>query len=201
MGSLIYRAVGVSVFDGGTFEAIESDRRATLQAVVVVLASSLAGAVAATGSLEPRLAFIAAFMVVAVTTWLGWAQLILQIGGRQFRRPETRVDFGELVRTTGFAAAPGMLQIFAIVPAASTPIFVATWIWMWAAMVVAVRHSLDIRSTWHAVVICGAALGVVLATVMVLTRGSIAWGSEESLQCRGASPQRLREIAQWPPTP
>jgi len=171
MSSLMYRALGVSVFDGGTFEAIEADRAATIQAVLVVLASSLAGAIAATYSLEPRWAFITAFMTVAVVTWLGWAQLILQIGGRQFRRPETQVDFGQLVRTTGFAAAPGTLQIFAVVPALATPVFVVTWIWMWAAMVVAVRHSLDIQSTWRAVVICGAALGVVLATVLVLTQG------------------------------
>lgn len=171
MGSLMYRVMGVSVFDGGTFEAIEADRRATGQAVVVVLGSSLAGAVAATGSLEPRLGFIAAFMAVAVLVWLAWAQLILQIGGHQFRRPETRVDFDELVRTTGFAAAPGLLQIFAIVPAVSTPIFVATWIWMWAAMVVAVKHSLDLRSTWRAIVVCGAALGVILTIVLMMTQG------------------------------
>jgi hypothetical protein len=171
MMSLMYRALGVSVFDGGTFESIEADRHATLQAVVVVLASSLAGAVAATPTLEPRLTFIAAFMTVAVVVWLGWAHLILLIGGQQFRRPETRVDYGELVRTTGFAAAPGVLQIFAIASSITTPVFVATWIWMWAAMVVAVRHSLDIRSTWHAIAICGAALGVILATVIVLTRG------------------------------
>lgn len=171
MSSLMYRALGVSVFDGGTFESIEADRAATVQAVLVVLASSLAGAIAATYSLEPRWAFIAAFMTVAVVTWLGWAQLILQIGGRQFRAPETQVDFGQLIRTTGFAAAPGMLQIFAIVPDVATSVFVITWIWMWAAMVVAVRHSLDIQSIWRAIVLCGAALGVVLATVIVMTHG------------------------------
>ena len=171
MGSLMYRVLGVSVFDGGTFEAIEADRSATRQAVLVVLASSLAGAIAASRSLEPRLTFIAAFILVAVVTWLGWAHLILRIGGRQFRRPETQVDYGELIRTTGFAAAPGMLQILALVSTISTPVFVATWIWMWAAMVFAVKHSLDTRSTWHAIVVCGAALGVVLAGVMVMTRG------------------------------
>ena len=41
---------------------------------------------------------------------------------------------------------------------------------MWAAMVGAVKHSLDVRSTWRAIVICGAALGVVLATVLLMTR-------------------------------
>jgi hypothetical protein len=175
MGSLMYRALGVSVFDGGTFEAIESDRKATPQALLVVLASSLAGAIAATRSLEPRLTFIAAFMIVAVVVWLGWAHLILLIGGRQFRRPETRVDYGELVRTTGFAAAPGNLQVLALVSTIATPVIVATWIWMWAAMVVAVRHSLDVRSTWHAIVVCGAALGVILGTVILLTQGLDRW--------------------------
>ena len=50
----MYRARGVSVVDGGTFEAIEADRAATFRAVLVVLASSLGGAIAATYSLEPR---------------------------------------------------------------------------------------------------------------------------------------------------
>jgi hypothetical protein len=52
MSSLMYRALGVSVFDGGTFETIEASRAATRQAVLVVLASSFAGAIAAT--LLPR---------------------------------------------------------------------------------------------------------------------------------------------------
>ena len=56
-------------------------------------------------------------------------------------------------------------------PPYHTPVFVLTWIWMWAALVVAVRHWVDIQSSWRAFVLCGAALGVVLATVMVLTRG------------------------------
>jgi hypothetical protein len=49
------------------------------------------------------------------------------------------VDLGQLVRTTGFAAAPGTLQILAVVPAIATPVFVVTWIWMWAAMVLTRR--------------------------------------------------------------
>jgi Yip1 domain len=171
MGSLMYQVLGASVLDGGTFEGIEADRQATVPAVIVVLASSLAGAFAATSGLEPRLPVIAIFMTVAVIIWLALVQLILLIGGHQFRRPETRVDFGELVRTTGFAAAPGTLQIFAVVPAVATPVFIVTWIWMWAAMVVAVKHALDIRSTWRAIAICGAALGVVLAVLVLLTRG------------------------------
>jgi hypothetical protein len=171
MGALLYRALGASVFDGGTLEAIEHDRRATRHAVLVVLAASLAGATAATRSLEPRLTLIAVFVIVAMVTWLGWAHVMLLIVGGQFRRSETRVDYGELIRTTGFAAAPGVLQILALVPTISTPVFVATWIWMWAATVVAVRHSLDVRSTWHALAVGGSALAVILATVFLLTRG------------------------------
>jgi|RhiMethySRZTD1v2_1073278.scaffolds.fasta_scaffold102366_3 hypothetical protein len=170
MGALLYRAMGASVFDGGTFEVIEADRKATVQAVIVVLASSLAGAIGASVSLQPRFLFIAIFVGVAVTAWLCWLQLILLVGSHQFREPATRVDFGELVRTTGFASAPGILQLLAVIPSIAAPVFVLTWIWMLAAMVLAVKHALDIRSTWRAVMVCGAALGLILALVVAMTR-------------------------------
>jgi hypothetical protein len=163
--------MGVSVFHGPTFEEIEADRSATGQAFLVVLVSAIAGGMGARGYLEPSLTFLAIFATIALVVWLGWAYLILQIGGRQLRQPETQVDLAELLRTTGFAAAPGMLQIFALVPEIATPVFVVTWIWMWAAMVVAVKHSLDMRSTLHAVVICGAALALVIAMAVLLTHG------------------------------
>ena len=169
MGALLYRAMGAAVFDGGTFEVIEADRKATIQAVIVVLASSLAGAIGATVSLQPRFVFIAMFVGVAVTAWLCWLQLILLVG-RQFREPATRVDFGELVRTTGFASAPGILQLLTVIPAIAAPVFVVTWIWMLAGMVLAVKHALDIRRTWRAVMVCGVALALVLTIVVAMTR-------------------------------
>ena len=45
-----------------------------------------------------------------------WALLTLQIGSRLLPDSRTRVDMGELLRTTGFAATPGLLRVFGILP-------------------------------------------------------------------------------------
>jgi hypothetical protein len=170
MGSLLYRAMGAAVLDAGTYESVENDRAATAQAVLIVVLAAMAGGIGLANGNGIDVRLVAAWMAVALVVWVGWAGLILQIGGDQFRRPETHVDLGELLRTTGFAATPGLLQILAIVEPLATPIFVVSWVWMWAAMVVAIRHSLDIQSFGRAIAICGAALGLVLAMAVLLSQ-------------------------------
>jgi hypothetical protein len=60
-----------------------------------------------------------------------------------------------LLRTTGFAAAPGILRIFGIVPGLGVPVFIISAVWMLAAMVVAVRQALDFTGTRRALAVCG----------------------------------------------
>ena len=79
--------------------------------------------------------------------WAAWALLTYQIGVKLMPEPETRADVGELLRTIGFSAAPGMLRIFGIVPGAAIPAFAITAVWMLVAMIVAVRQALDYKST------------------------------------------------------
>jgi hypothetical protein len=174
MGTLIYRAMGAAVFDGGMYEGIERDRHATWQAAVVVLLSSIAAGIGAGGLRELQPSLLAGFAALALLTWIAWAGLILAVGGRHLRRPETRVDLGELLRTIGFAASPGLLQVFALIPAIAVPVYVVAWGWMLAATVVAVQHALDLRSLGRAVVVCAASLAVALllslAVILALTR-------------------------------
>jgi hypothetical protein len=91
--------------------------------------------------------------------------MIFHIGTRILPAPQTRVTLGELLRTTGFAAAPGMLQVFAAFPGMTMPVYVMTWLWMLAAMVVAVQHALDYERTRRAVAVCviAASLALLLA--------------------------------------
>ena len=99
---------------------------------------------------------------------VAWAVLMFQIGSRLFPEPQTRVTLGELLRTTGFAAAPGLLQVFARLPGMMMPVFVGTWIWMIAAMVVGVKHALDFRSTLRAMLVCLSAAGLAGAMAVIL---------------------------------
>jgi hypothetical protein len=85
--------------------------------------------------------------------------------------PETRSDVGELLRTIGFSAAPGILRIFGVVPGAAIPAFVITAVWMLAAMIVAVRQALDYKSTARAIAVCG--LGWVLTIVIAVGLGLV----------------------------
>jgi hypothetical protein len=163
------RLIGAMALDVVIYEEVEADRGATLQALLVVVLSSLSAGLGArgfgSGSLEGVL-FISALALVA---WATWALVTFQIGARLMPEPQTRADVGELLRTIGFSAAPGMLRVFGVVPGATIPAFTITAVWMLAAMIVAVRQALDYESTWRAVAVC--ALGWTLAIAIAVTVG------------------------------
>ena len=87
--------------------------------------------------------------------------------------PQTRVDVGELLRTTGFAAAPGLVRVFGILPYVTIPAIAVAAVWTIAAMVVAVRQALDYTSTSRAIAVCviGWSLAVVFSIALGLLFG------------------------------
>ncbi|HUL73650.1 MAG TPA: YIP1 family protein [Vicinamibacterales bacterium] len=176
MGTFVYRLMGAAMLDASVFEGIEADRPATFQALIVVLLSSVAAGIGAAGVAGPRPQTLLLVSALALLTWLAWAVLVLQIGTRYLPTPRTHADIGEMLRTIGFAAAPGMLSVFAAFSAVTVPVFVVVWAWMIAAMVVAVRQALDYSSTWRAVAVCVVALAlagaIALALAVVLERGA-----------------------------
>jgi hypothetical protein len=156
-----------------TYEEVEADRSATGQALLVVVLSSVGAGIGARGlgSGTPQsIVFISALSLIA---WAAWALLTYQIGVRLMPEADTRSDVGEMLRTIGFAAAPGMLRIFGVVPGAAIPAFAITAIWMLVAMIVAVRQALDYKSTARAVAVCGVgwALAIAIAVGLGLVFG------------------------------
>lgn len=69
----------------------------------------------------------------------------------------------------GFAAAPGLLLVFAIISGLDFIVRLAALVWMLAAMVVAVQAALDYREGWRAAVVVFAGW-LVLAVVQLLLR-------------------------------
>jgi len=163
MGTFAYRLMGAAMLDASVFEGIDADRPATIQAVVVVLLSSLAAGIGAGGLAGPRVSTLLIVSAIALVTWVAWAVLVLQIGTRYLPTPRTHADIGEMLRTIGFAAAPGVLNVFAAFPPITILVFVVVWIWMIAAMVVAVRETLHYESTWRALAVCIVALALAVA--------------------------------------
>ena len=167
MGTFAYRMIGAALLDRGMYETIEHDTRANLQALAVVLMSSMAAGIGATGVYGARAVTFAIFSGIALATWLAWAMLMFHLGTRVLPDVDTDTDLGQLLRTIGFAASPGLLQVLASLPPLAIPVFAGTAVWMIAAMVVAVRQALDYRSIWRAVAVCclAAALSLALAVV------------------------------------
>ena len=166
----IHRLLGAAMLDVATFEEVEADRSATPQAVTVVVLSSLAAAIGARGSGNGA-ATVAVFVTaaaIALVTWAAFALVTFEIGAHILPSAETRVDVGELLRTLGFAATPGLIQVFGVFPGATVPVFAIAVVWALAASIVAVRQALDYTSTGRALAVCGLALLLSLAIAMVL---------------------------------
>ena len=165
------RLIGAAALDSAIYEKVEADRGATAQACAVVLLSSVAAGIGARGlgGVSPSdIAFIA---IVSLLAWAAWALLTYEIGVRLLPEPQTSADVGELLRTIGFASAPGILRVFGVLPGVTIPVFAITAVWMLAAMIVAVRQALDYTSTTRAIAVC--VLGWVLAIVIAVGIGLV----------------------------
>jgi hypothetical protein len=168
--TFLQRLIGAAALDTAIYEEVEADASAMIQAFAVVLLSSLAAGVGATGrgGGTVSLANIGFISIAALLTWAAWALITFEIGARLLPEPQTQVDVGQLLRTIGFAATPGLLQVFGAIPGATVPAFAISAVWMVAAMIVAVRQALDYTSTGRAVIVCLCGLFLALAVAMVL---------------------------------
>ena len=151
MSSFTSRLLGSASLNAQTYEEVEADKHANLQAIAVVVISSIA---AALGVGIKDVSSTVALIVVAIITWIIWVLLTLVIGTQLLPGEETRADFGQVLRTTGFSATPGILRIFGLIPVIGQFIFYGALLWMLFSFVVAVRQALDYRSTGRALAVC-----------------------------------------------
>jgi len=146
------RLRGVFTLRPYTYEDIEADPKAFPEALLVVVLSSIATGV----SFVPAgdVGVIASGIVGALLGWLIWSWLTYFIGTHWLAGPDTEADWGQLLRTTGYATAPGILRVFSIIAESRDLIFLVTSLWMLAGFILAVRQALDYRKTWRAVAVC-----------------------------------------------
>ncbi len=135
--SMVDRMVGASLLNVDTFEEVEHDNDATLQAAGVVALVAVAQGIGASGA-----GLIGALTgsVAAVIGWLVWAGITYVVGDKLFGGTAT---WGEVLRTLGFAQAPGVLFVFGILPLAGLLLWVLPF-WMAVAGFIGLRQALDI---------------------------------------------------------
>lgn len=151
MEHLIQRMIRAARLEPGLYEEVEHDHSATGQALQVVVISSVAAGI---GSLGGGIVGLINGVILAVIGWVVWAAVIWLIGTRLLPGPDTEADLGQLLRTLGFATAPGVIRVLGFIPLLGWLIGLVAFVWLLATTVIAVRQALDYRSTSRAIAVC-----------------------------------------------
>jgi hypothetical protein len=135
--SFAERMLGAAMLDVSVYEEVEHDQSATGQAAGVV---AIVAACAALGQIGHGGRGIAGALVTAFMAWLIVSALTYFVGTRLFGGT---ADMGEMLRTIGFAQAPGVLLIAAGLPLIGALVALAVGVWRMVTSVVAIRQAMD----------------------------------------------------------
>jgi len=140
--------IRASKLDRTLFQEVEADEGSTMQAVLIMLFSSVcAGAgLALSGILsnEELYAILSIGMFASIAGWFMWSFIVYILGTTLFKSPKTSATYLKLMRTVGFSASPGILRLLIFIPGIGIFIDIGVQIWSLAASVIALQQSLDL---------------------------------------------------------
>ena len=167
--SLTQRMIGAAMLDVSVYEEVEHDLNATGQAAAVVAIVAVCAAIGASGA---GIRGIIGAVINAFIMWVLWSFLTWFIGTKLFHGTAT---VSELLRTLGFAMAPGVLYLLGIIPILGGLIGIVVWIWTLVAGVIAIRQALDFDTT--KAVLTAVISWIVVIVVSIVLAGLIAGAS------------------------
>jgi hypothetical protein len=165
----ISRIIRALLLDINLYEEVENDKSSIWQSMVVVFLASLAA-----GVYTYNLGGVKGLIVGTVLAFAGWivmSFLIYLIGTKLFPGTETKSDIAEIMRVLGFAGAPGIFLLVALLPVINNFVWIVIlviWIWRLVAMIIAVRQALDFKNTWSAIWVCVIGLIAYLLVYIIL---------------------------------
>ena len=132
---------------------------------LIMILDGIAGAVAANTIIKTAVAMSG---LTAMLTWLVWGIFIYVIGVKLFPDKQTKVDFKKVLTAVGFAHAPGLLRFFAVTPELMVPIIFISQFWIFAALIIATRHVLNLKSNLKS-------FGIVFLSFLIIAFLSISF--------------------------
>ena len=178
MASFTDRMIRAAKLDANLYEEVEADKGAMGQAMAVVILASVAAGIGTIGAIGIKGLVLGS--IAALLGWFIWAFLTYFIGTKLLPEPQTKADYGELLRTIGFSSSPGVLRVLGIIPSLGGILNFLIGIWMLVAMVIAVRQALDYKSTWRAVGVC--LIGWIIQFVILVLLSGLFGGFGSSQQ-------------------
>jgi len=104
--SVVERVIGAARLDPRAYEDVERDEAATGTALAIVVLSAIANGIGNLGN-DGVIGLIVG-VVFGVIGFVLYAGIAYLVGAKLFATAETRVTWGQLIRTLGFAQAPGI---------------------------------------------------------------------------------------------
>jgi len=132
---------------------------------LIMILDGVAGAIAANTIVKTS---IGVSGLTAILTWLVWAIFIYVIGVKIFPDKESKVPFKKVLIAVGYAHAPGLLRFFAVIPDLVLLIVFLTQFWIFASLIISVKHTLNIKSSIKA-------SGVVFLSFLIIAFLSVAF--------------------------
>jgi len=140
----INRIIGILKLDVHTFEEIEADKNATVEAAIIVTIVALVGSIgAAISSGQFLITYVTSF-IWAIVGWVIWSAITLLVGTKLFNG---QADLGEMLRVLGYAQIPNILRVLGFIPCIGPLITLVAAIWSLVAAFIAIRQGLDIDNT------------------------------------------------------
>ncbi len=162
--SFAQRVLAAFKLEADLYEEVEHDPGALVQAAGVVALAAIARGV---GLMDvPGTGGLLGGLIGGFLGWFVGTALIWAVGVWWF---EHTSDYPELLRTLGFASAPQLLYVFAVIPLGPLQVVIALLVAALsvAAWVIAVRQALDV-TTGRALVVCVIAILLSLGLGIVL---------------------------------
>ena len=132
---------------------------------LIMILDGIAGAVAANTVIKTAVVMSG---LTAILTWLVWGIFIYVIGVKLFPDKQTKVPFKKVLTAVGFAHAPGLIRFFAVTPELMVPIIFLTQFWIFAALIIATRQVLNLKSNLKS-------FGIVFLSFLIIAFLSISF--------------------------
>jgi len=147
---MIDRIMRVFRLDAKVFREIAEDKGAMMEAAIIVVVvhffaavgAGIGAAISDVGS--PISAFLVTWIAGVLLSWLLWAVLTYFVGTFVF---QGKTDIPEMMRVLGYANAPALLGIFAIIPCLGWIAALVGGILALIAGFIAVREAMEFDTT------------------------------------------------------
>ena len=113
LDQIIARLTRMLQFDHTVYREIAQDDEATVQAALIVLVVAIASAIGSGIAGRSLILFLYALIIQVPLGWLIWSAIVWLVGTKLFTGQAT---FMAVLRVLGFAMAPSVLALLAVIP-------------------------------------------------------------------------------------